>query len=164
MTKRVLILMRHGKSAYPEGVDDHDRPLAGRGQREAKLGGDWIRSSQPQVDLVLCSTATRTRETLAATGIVAPINYEPSIYGGSPHQLIDLVRYVVEPAETILVVGHAPGIPWTAWELANNRDSLAAAEISQKYPTSAIAVLEFDRDWPEIGPGTGDLVRFHVPR
>jgi phosphohistidine phosphatase len=164
VTKRVLILMRHGKSAYPDGVDDHDRPLADRGRREAGIGGDWMRSSQPQVDLVLCSTATRTRETLAATGIKAPVSFEPSIYGGSPHELIDLVREVTAPAETILLIGHAPGIPWTGWELANNRNSLAAGEMSQAYPTSAIAVLEFECDWAELGPGTGELVRFHVPR
>ncbi len=165
MSKRVLILMRHGKSAYPDGVIDHDRPLADRGRREAALGGDWIRSSQPQVDIVLCSTATRTRETLAATGIAAAnVTYESAIYGGSPHELIDLLREVHDPADTILMIGHAPGIPWTAWELAANRDSIAAGEISQAYPTSAISVLEFDRAWSEIGPGTGDLVRFHVPR
>ena len=164
MTKRVLILMRHGKSAYPDGVEDHDRPLADRGRREAGLGGDWIRASQPQVDLVLCSTATRTRETLEATKVDAPVSFQAGIYGGSPHELIDIVRNVVEPAETILLVGHAPGVPWTAWELANNRDSLAASEISQAYPTSAIAVLEFECDWSDVGPGTGELIRFHVPR
>ena len=69
---RTLILLRHGKSGYPPGVADHDRPLAPRGERQAALAGAWISQHLPPVDLVLCSTAERTRQTLARTGIMAP--------------------------------------------------------------------------------------------
>ena len=81
---RTLVLMRHGKSGYPPGVADHDRPLADRGRREAALAGEWIRSEDLRVDAVLCSTATRTRETLERTGISAPTTFLDEIYGGSP--------------------------------------------------------------------------------
>ncbi|MFC9996244.1 SixA phosphatase family protein [Nocardia sp. NPDC127526] len=161
---RTLILMRHGKSGYPEGVADHDRPLAPRGQREAGLAGDWLRETQPAIDAVLCSTATRTRETLAATGITAPVTFEKGIYEASPHTLIELVQLTDPAVATLLLIGHSPGMPWTAWELASNRGSTAAEELSRKFPTSALAVLEFDRPWADADPGTGDLVRFHVPR
>src|SRR5690349_18486929 len=53
---RTLLLMRHAKSGYPDGVADHDRPLAARGIREAGLAGDWIRANFAEVDAVLCST------------------------------------------------------------------------------------------------------------
>jgi phosphohistidine phosphatase len=161
---RTLILMRHGKSSYPPGVADHDRPLAPRGRREAALAGDWLRATQPAVDAVRCSTSVRTRETLAATGIGAPVLFEPSIYEATPHTLIDLIQLTDDEVETLLLVGHAPGMPWTAWELAANRDSGPAAELSRKFPTSALAVLEFDRPWASADPGTGELIRFHVPR
>ncbi|MFE3100879.1 SixA phosphatase family protein [Nocardia tengchongensis] len=161
---RTLILMRHGKSGYPEGVADHDRPLAPRGRREAALAGDWLRATQPAIDAVLCSTATRTRETLAATEVIAPVSYEKSMYEASPHTLIELVQLTDPAVETLLLVGHSPGMPWTAWELAANRDSGPAGELSEKFPTSALAVLEFDRPWAAADPGTGELVRFHVPR
>ncbi|WP_405486190.1 SixA phosphatase family protein [Nocardia sp. NBC_00511] len=161
---RTLILMRHGKSGYPEGVADHDRPLAPRGQREAALAGDWLREQQPAVDAVLCSSATRTRETLAATGITAPVSYEQAIYDASPHTLIEFIQLADDSVETLLLVGHSPGMPWTAWELAANRDSDAAEQLSAKFPTSALAVIEFDRPWAAADPGTGTLVRFHVPR
>ncbi|MDT5172030.1 MAG: phosphohistidine phosphatase, partial [Mycobacterium sp.] len=72
---RTLVLLRHAKSAYPDEVADHDRPLAPRGQREAGLAGDWLRTNLPAIDAVLCSTATRARETLAHTGIEAPVRY-----------------------------------------------------------------------------------------
>ncbi|WP_280234243.1 SixA phosphatase family protein [Nocardia cyriacigeorgica] len=161
---RTLILMRHGKSAYPDGVDDHERPLAPRGLREAGLAGQWLRETQPPIDAVRCSTATRTRETLAATGITAPVVYERGIYEASPQTLIELVQLSDEEVSTLLVIGHAPGMPWTAWELASNRDSAPATELSRKFPTSALAVLRFDRPWTQIDPGTGDLVSFHVAR
>ncbi|MFE9578769.1 SixA phosphatase family protein [Nocardia sp. NPDC006044] len=161
---RTLILMRHGKSAYPDGVGDHERPLAPRGQREAGLAGAWLRETQPPIDAVRCSTATRTRETLAATGIDAPVVYEAGIYEASPQSLIELVQLSDDDVATLLVIGHAPGMPWTAWELASNRSSAPAIELSRKFPTSALAVLEFDRPWAQVDPGTGELVRFHIPR
>ncbi|MEV6767710.1 histidine phosphatase family protein [Nocardia sp. NPDC051030] len=161
---RTLILMRHGKSGYPDGVADHERPLAPRGRREAGLAGDWLRETQPAIDAVLCSTSTRTRETLIATGITAPVSFEKSIYDASPHTLIELVQFTDDAVETLLMIGHSPGMPWTAWELAANRSSPAAEELSAKFPTSALAVIEFDRPWAAADPGTGELVRFHVPR
>src|SRR5258708_16699762 len=66
---RNLVLLRHAKSAYPDGVADHDRPLAPRGIKEAGLAGDWLRANLPAVDAVLCSTATRARETLARVAV-----------------------------------------------------------------------------------------------
>jgi phosphohistidine phosphatase len=161
---RTLILMRHGKSSYPAGVADHDRPLAPRGRREAALAGDWLRATQPEVDEVYCSTSVRTRETLAATGLTAPVTFEPSIYEASPHTLLELIQLTAEDVHTLLLVGHAPGMPWTAWELAANRGSPQAEELSRKFPTSALAVLEFDRSWAHADPGSAELVRFHVPR
>ena len=164
MTARTLIFMRHGKSAYPTGVGDHDRPLAPRGDREAALAGDWLRAEQPPIDAVLCSTSVRTRETLARTGIDAPVTFDEAIYGGSPEQIIRLVKETDDAVATLLVIGHAPGMPWTTWELAANRDSPAADQISKKFPTSALSVLHFDTAWADIDTGLADLVTFHVPR
>lgn len=162
--ERTLILMRHGKSVQTGAVVDHDRPLAPRGKREAALAGDWLRETQPEIDAVLCSTSLRTRETLAATKVAAPVEYERHIYEASPHTLIDLIRFTDESIATLLMIGHSPGMPWTAWELAHNRYSLAAEELGRKFPTSAMAILTFDRPWHDIDPGTGELVAFHVPR
>lgn len=161
---RTLILMRHGKSAYPPGIDDHDRPLAPRGRREAALAGAWLRETQPEIDAVCCSDAVRTRETLTATGVTAPVIFEHSVYEASPHTLIESIQLTGAQVQTLLVIGHSPGMPWTAWELAANRDSPRAEELSRSFPTSALAVLEFDRPWADADPGTGELVRFRVPR
>ncbi|MDJ0392196.1 histidine phosphatase family protein [Rhodococcus sp. G-MC3] len=161
---RTLVLMRHGKSGYPEGTPDHDRPLAERGQREAALGGEWIRSTVGTIDAVICSTAVRTRETLGATGIDTHVRFEQRIYGGAPEEIVEEVGFTDDAVSTLLVVGHAPGIPFTAVELAVDPDSEVAQEISRRFPTSAIAVLTFDGPWEALGPGTASLTAFHIPR
>src|SRR4029077_3194256 len=89
---RTLVLLRHGKSAYPPGVDDHQRPLAPRGRREAALAGGWITENLPAIDHIICSTAERTRQTLTATGIVTPtalLDFSDAIYEAYPDELLD---------------------------------------------------------------------------
>ncbi|WP_328811215.1 SixA phosphatase family protein [Rhodococcus sp. NBC_00294] len=154
---RTLILMRHGKSSYPDGVDDHDRPLDERGRRQAAAAGDWIRANVGAVDAVICSTATRTRQTLERTAVDAPVRFESTVYGGSPDDIVREIIATDDSAATVLVVGHAPGIPFTALELADDQESGAAVWIRQGYPTSALAVLEFTGDWSDLGPGRARL-------
>ncbi|WP_157890573.1 SixA phosphatase family protein [Mycolicibacterium goodii] len=165
---RTLLLMRHAKSDYPDGVGDHERPLAQRGIREAALAGDWIRANAPAVDAVLCSTATRTRQTLARTGIDAATEYVEAIYDATPGTVIGQINDVVsrfggEP-DTVLVVGHEPAMSSVALGLDDGTNLAAAEQISQKFPTSAIAVLRFDKPWAELALGGAQLVDFHVPR
>ncbi|OZD68111.1 hypothetical protein CH272_01075 [Rhodococcus sp. 05-340-1] len=174
-TTRTLVLMRHGKSGYPDGVPDHERPLAPRGQREAALAGAWITEHVGTVDAVLCSTALRTRETLAATGLGdAPTRFERDIYGGSADEIIDEIRLADTyfagtntadvTVSTLLVVGHEPGIPWTALELAVDDDTDVAREVRHRFPTSAIAVLTTESSWAELAAGTATITEFCIPR
>jgi phosphohistidine phosphatase len=163
---RTLVLMRHAKSAYPDGVADHDRPLAPRGQREAGLAGDWLRDQIPTIDLVLCSTATRTRETLARTGIDAPVRYVERLYDSTPGIVIDEIDGVGDEVSTLLVVGHEPTTSELALRLADpeTANTDAAERISTKFPTSAIAVLRLNGSWADLELGSAQLVDFHVPR
>lgn len=158
--------MRHAKSAYPEGVGDHERPLAPRGRREAGLAGEWLRADQPTIDAVLCSTAIRARETLAGTEIDAPVRYVSRLYGATPGEVIDEINKVDDGVATLLVVGHEPTTSALALILADVQTSnIAAAEdISIKYPTAGIAVLRVSGGWAGLDPGSAELVEFHVPR
>ncbi|MHA7649458.1 SixA phosphatase family protein [Mycobacterium sp. ML4] len=164
--RRTLILMRHGKSAYPDGVPDHDRPLAPRGRREAGLGGDWLRANTPTIDAVLCSTAVRTRETLACSGIDAPAHYLRQLYGATPGTVIDEINRVGDDVATLLIVGHEPTTSSVALILADTDTSnvVAAESISRKFPTSGIAVLQVSGRWAGVAPGNAALVEFQVPR
>jgi phosphohistidine phosphatase len=163
---RSLVLLRHAKSAYPTGVPDHARPLAERGVREAALAGDWLRANLPAVDAVLCSTATRARETLERSGIDAPVRYVDRLYGATAGTVIDEINHVSEDVSTLLVVGHEPTTSEVAITLAgaDDTDTVALERISEKYPTSSIAVLRIDGGWEHVEPGSGALVDFHVPR
>lgn len=163
-----LLLLRHAKSSYPDGITDHDRPLAPRGIREAGLAGDWIRANAAPVDAVLCSTATRTHETLACTGIDAPVQYLDRLYDSTPGTVIDLINGVgglfSGDVRTLLVVGHEPTTSQLALGLAADDRSDVADQVLAKYPTSAIARLEPTTGWDQLALGSAKLVDFHVPR
>ncbi|WP_068152701.1 SixA phosphatase family protein [Rhodococcoides corynebacterioides] len=148
---RTLILMRHGKSSYPDGVGDHERPLDERGRRQAAAAGDWIREHVGDVDAVICSTATRTSETLDRTGIAATTRFESAIYGGSPDDILGEIAQADPEVRVLLVVGHAPGVPFTALELADkDSDPAAVAWLRSGFPTSALAVLEVRGEWADV--------------
>lgn len=156
-----LILLRHGKSGYPPGVGDHQRPLAPRGRREAALAGEWIAAEGLAVDAVLCSSATRTRQTLERTGITAPTRVLDELYGADPGEVLELLRiYAPADASTVLVVGHCPTMPDTALTLDPHG-------IIDRFPTSAYAVLRLGAPWSEVGLAPdphAHLVGVRIPR
>ncbi len=164
--RRTLLLLRHAKSGYPTGVTDHDRPLAPRGIREAGLAGDWLRANTPAVNEVLCSTATRARETLERAGIDAPVRYSERLYGATPAIMIDEIGRTADAVSTLLVVGHEPTLSGLALTLADEdgSDGAVVERISTKFPTSAIAVLTVACAWSALKPGGAALVGFEVPR
>ena len=162
---RTLVLMRHAKSDYPDGVGDHERPLAPRGEREAGLAGEWLRENVPPIDAVLCSSAVRTRQTLARTGVEAPANYLEALYGAAPGTMIGALNEVDDAVDTLLVVGHEPTVSNVTLGLAAPGSDPAAAEgVAQKFPTSGIAVLSVPGSWSDLALRGAELRTFHVPR
>lgn len=166
--ERTLVLLRHAKSDYPAGVADHDRPLAPRGEREAGLAGQWLSSGavDPPVQAVLCSSATRTRQTLARTGITAPAQFLDRLYGATPGAILDEINNVDDTVVSLLVVGHEPAMSQLSLGLAGAEGSNASAveRIATKYPTSAMAVLRVTGGWRALQLGGAALTTFYVPR
>jgi len=174
---RKLVLLRHAKSAWPD-LPDHQRPLAGRGRRDAPVMGRWLRKAGHAPDQVLCSTARRARQTwqLAQPAVKAapPVSFEDRIYLASAGQLLDLVRQAPRAAQTLLIVGHDPGLPDLAFLLAGPTSPAgggigiappaAFERMKAKFPTAAIAVLELTGTWRQLGPGTARLASFVIPR
>ena len=161
---RTLVLMRHAKSDYPEGVDDHERPLAGRGIREAALAGDWLRANAPQIDAVLCSSAVRTRQTLERTAIAAPASYLDRLYGASPRR--DRRDHKIgDDVTTLLVVGHEPTTSHLALGLAGPGSDRGAAERDgAEVPDIGDRGSSGARPWAGLQLSGAELVSFHVPR
>ncbi|MGD0375417.1 MAG: histidine phosphatase family protein [Streptosporangiaceae bacterium] len=166
---RRLVLLRHAKSAWPD-LPDHDRPLAGRGRGDAPAIGRWLRETGCVPDLVWCSTASRAAQTwqLAAAELGAdpPVSYQPRLYGATGGELAELIREAPATTATLLLVGHNPGIQELALMMAGTGGDPAGAldRAAAKFPTAAVAVLEFDGGWPELSAGGARLVGFVVPR
>lgn len=164
-----LILMRHAKSAWPDGVSDFDRPLAPRGKEAAPLMGQWLAKQAESPDLVLVSAARRTRETWALVAPSLPgvdVEATPAIYAASAGSLLELVQEAGGKAGTLMLVGHNPGMQELAFGLAHpgRSDREALRRLSEKYPTAGIAILEAEGGWRDISPGLMRLTTFITPR
>ena len=168
---RRLILLRHAKSAWPDDVPDHDRPLAPRGRRDAPDAGRWLRKSGYAPDRVLCSTARRARETWQRAeeglGVHPATVFEDRVYDASVGDVLDLARQTPPDITTLLIVGHDPAMRGLTLDLVgehpDDTEAEALGRVRIKYPTAAIAVLSFSGDWAELGPGQAHLAEFVVP-
>lgn len=166
---RRLVLVRHAKSHYPHGVPDHERPLAGKGRRNAQAAGTWLRSEGPRADLVLCSDAQRARHTweiMAGSLDPAPVmKFESRLYEAEPEDLIALARSCDDGVRTLLMVGHEPSLSSTTLMLAGaGSDAGALAAVTRKFPTNAVAVLRLTGAWSDLAVGRAVLETFAVPR
>ncbi len=161
-----LLLLRHAKSAWPDGVDDHDRPLGGRGLKAAPLMGRYMAREGLVPDLALVSTARRTRESWALVGAKLSDDVERrdvgEIYEAAAERIAGVIRGVDASVRTLLVVGHNPGLQDLTLDLAGEGESLGG--VSEKFPTGALAVIDFAVAWGDVMAGSGVLDRFVVPR
>lgn len=166
---KTLILLRHAKSdwADPE-LTDHDRPLAARGRDAAPRMGAWLKAHGPMPDLVLCSTATRARQTLTlaleALGAAPETRFDRGLYLAGGAGVLARLRQTPDEAATLLLVGHNPDLEQLSRRLATTGDAAALGRLAEKYPTAGLAVIELPVErWAEAGPG-GRLVAFETPR
>lgn len=166
--KARLILLRHAKSDWDSGArSDFDRPLAERGRRDAPRMGRWLKKSGFVPELILCSPALRTRETLAAVNDhlqVAEQNivYEDAIYGASLGALRGLVEKHGKRGGTLMLIGHNPGISELLGFLcATSPGSTAEGKIMT---TAAATVLEFEHPELMAAAGAGELLSLMRPR
>jgi len=167
VSERRLYLLRHAKSSWKDqGLADHDRPLAGRGRRAAKAIGRHLREQGVEPELVLCSTATRARQTLEgiepALGRGA-VRVEPELYGAPPLVLLARLHEIAPSVRSVMVIGHNPGLEQLALRVA--RDGSRVGELAAKFPTGALATLAFGGPgWAALDCGTAELIEFIRPR
>ncbi|MCX4231912.1 SixA phosphatase family protein [Streptomyces sp. NPDC020707] len=166
---RRLVVLRHAKSAWPDGVPDHERPLAARGRRDAPAAGRALADADCLPDLALCSTAVRARQTweLAAAewGTPPPVRHDARLYAADVPELLDAVREAPAEAETLLLVGHNPGLEELVLTLAGDGLDTALDDVRTKFPTSAIAILAWHGPrWASLGPGAALLTDMIVAR
>jgi phosphohistidine phosphatase len=167
-TKRLFVL-RHAKSSWDNpGLEDHERPLAPRGQRACVVMAEHIRATGIAPDLVLCSSARRTRETLERVDPPGERVIEPALYSASTDQVIARLRQVPDDVGSVMLVGHNPASQVLVLRLSHRDRGAAAsperAAVERKFPTGALATLTFDGSWSDLAPGGALLTEFLTPR
>jgi phosphohistidine phosphatase len=161
-----LYLLRHAKSSWDDPtLSDHERPLAPRGRKDAKRIAKHLRRLGLEPELVLCSAATRTRETLellrpavAASEVVV----EEELYGASSDELLARIRLVPDAVTSVMLIGHNPGLEQLALALASAGDELE--RLAAKFPTAALATLAVANGWSRLAPGDATLETYVVPK
>jgi phosphohistidine phosphatase len=151
-----LLVLRHAKAVAGLGIPDIERRLAERGRRDAEKTGQWLRENDLTPDLVLCSTAVRTRETLERLAITAKVSYESRIYDNDADTLLSLVSETDDDVRRLLLVGHNPSVHQFVHDLTG-----AAPD---SFPTCALAVIELPGTWMDARPRTGTLAQYRTPR
>ena len=161
-----LHLLRHAKSSWDDPrLDDHSRPLAPRGVKAGRQLATWIGDHGPHPTLVLCSTATRARETLE---LVLPalgdpdVSFEDGLYHASAGALLERVRALEGEPDDVMVVGHNPGLQDVALLLSVR--SPDRERIATKLPTGALVTLETTTPWALVAPGSARIVELVLPR
>ncbi|WP_336921174.1 SixA phosphatase family protein [Aquipuribacter sp. SD81] len=168
---RRLLVVRHAKAGYPEGVTDHDRPLTERGERDAAAVGRWMATERFVPDVVLVSDAVRAHRTweLAAPelgGAQPEVHVDRRLYNADADTVLELVRTHGGDAHTVAVVGHEPGLSTLARELADpeTSDPQEIAGLSDRFPTAGVVVLRTRAAWVDTPLGGLVLARVVVPR
>jgi phosphohistidine phosphatase len=168
-----LLLLRHAKSDWSKDADDHDRALAPRGRKSTPEMARYMRKNDYLPDVVLCSTAQRTRETLdlllAGWKKSPDIRYERALYLAEWPVLLANLKKAPASASPLLLVGHNPGVEQLAAALAaqptNEQERARLQRLTEKFPTAALAVFDFDiTSWRNLKAGSGQLVDYVRPK
>lgn len=159
---KTLLLLRHGKSDWDaDYVDDHERPLADRGQKGARKMGRFLTTARVVPDRALTSSAVRARETLAtaaeAGGWSGPARVTETLYLPSPEAVLREIQAEPDSAQTLIVVGHEP-----TWSALVSR-FIGGGNVEMK--TAAVARVDFEADrWADVAFGRGVLAFLLPPR
>ena len=168
---KTTYLLRHAKSSWDDpSLSDHDRSLNQRGRAAASRIGSYMSDAGYLPDQVLCSTSTRTRETLEAVlaelgGAEPAVEFHEDLYLGGAMGMLGLVGSVPDTGESVLMVGHNPGTGMLADLLSGEGEPGRLHLMREKYPTAGLAIIELSVDrWKDTVSGCGSLKEFVRPR
>ncbi|MFD5226186.1 SixA phosphatase family protein [Microbacterium sp. NPDC058342] len=155
---KTLLLARHAKSDWGiHGLSDHDRPLNGRGRRDAPDMAGRLAQEAVAVERIVSSTAKRAAATAdeyaAAFGLT--VVEEPALYGASARTVLEVAAALPDDVAVAMLVGHNPGMRDAVVELTG-----AFVE----FPTCTVAECAVDvGSWAELVEGSGRMLRLRTP-
>ena len=169
-----LFLLRHAKAERDvPGIDDESRALASRGREDAARIGRFLREEAYVADLVLCSTAARTRQTLELLlpelGVRPAVQYLAELYLARRDTILSVIRQARDGAGSLMIVGHNPGLADCAHALTREPDDRKMRKryltMAEKFSTGSLAVLDFEiAQWRGVVAGSGELELFVHPK
>jgi phosphohistidine phosphatase len=162
-----LYLLRHAKSSWADSaLADRERPLAPRGRRAAKQIGKHLAALAIEPELVLCSPAERTRQTLElirpALGASPKVKLEAKLYGATSDELLERIRAVPESIASVMLIAHNPGLQDLALLLAAGGPE--CEQLEAKFPTAALATLTLQTTWRRLSEAGAVLASYVVPK
>ncbi len=165
-----LSLFRHAKSSWSNPtLPDRERPLATRGVTDAPLMGKAMAERGIDPELVLCSSARRTRDTLELVlpelRVEPKVVYVDALYHASPEQMLEMLHEIQPGANRVMLVGHNPEIQAFALDLVGSGPKHFRDRLQAKYPTAGLAVINFVSGlWKSVTVNSGTLNLFLSPR
>jgi phosphohistidine phosphatase len=165
-----LSLLRHAKSSWKNPtLPDRERPLATRGVTDAPLMGKAMAERGIDPELVLCSSARRTRDTLALVlpelKVEPKVVYEDALYHASPQAILEMLRGIQPGANRVMLVGHNPEIQSFALDLVGSGPKHFRDRLREKFSTAGLAVINFPSGlWTSVEVNSGTLNLFLSPK
>jgi phosphohistidine phosphatase len=165
----LLWLLRHAKAApLGDGQEDRDRPLAEKGETAMRELGAWAAARQLAPGLVLCSSAVRARQSLA---LLLPslagrpeIMIEGGLYLAEAGDLLARLRRVAGKCDSVLLVGHNPGLHELATLVARSGAGALGRRLAAGMPTGALAGFALDGPWSGLDRGAARLAHYVTPK
>lgn len=166
MKRKLLLILRHGKSDWTTGLEDFHRPLVGRGRKGARKMGAWIRHLDLIPDAVLSSPAARAKATTEAAckAMGFPLDkviWDERLYEAPGTQVLSVLAAAPKKAKRLLLVGHNPGLEELLHLLVGDPPEIPAD--GKLLPTAALARLEVAGDWCDAGSGCAHLLAVTRP-
>ena len=157
-----LYLVRHAKSSWKDmSLSDQQRPLNGRGKKNAPEMGKRLAEAGIRIDRLISSPATRARDT--ARHIAAAIDFPDNsieinddLYFHGVNSMLEIISGTDERVQTLMLVGHNPDMT----EMLND---LCGYQVDNM-PTCAIACISFDATWSEVDFDKGELKNYNIPK
>lgn len=166
---KTVALLRHAKTETGSAtIQDHARSLTQRGLADAAQMGRWLQERGLRPDLVLCSTAARTCQTLneinATHPGALPAAMDDRLYLASAADMMKRLQELPDTVSHVMVIGHNPGLHELCVRLTGSGDPRAMKWVEVAFPTCAIAVLRCDvQSWAELGEADGYLEMYYCP-
>ncbi|MGE3688962.1 MAG: histidine phosphatase family protein [Acidimicrobiia bacterium] len=167
--RRDLLLVRHAKSAWDDpSLADHDRPLAPRGAKSLRRLRDHLIRAERRPDVVLCSSARRTVDTLDGIRPALPkracIDVADELYLTDADTLLTRLHGLDGKVRCAMLIGHNPSVEDLALLLVGSGDAGLRTQLTAKLPTGALVALSFAGAWADLAAGAARIDDLFMPR